>query len=213
MTGGGYDVTAINAAWDTIGQQLGMTVTRGVPSYKEGVKIMQPGEDMVFEGSIDGIPSRWRFMWYTHYNGTLSSSYTHVTQRTLDFHIPNVGDWTVTIQPRTGQMQGGVQTGMEAFDKLFFVATNDEARFKDVFTDDLLSAFVERGWIHLELSGATIRVIDDFMDQFANKATGGIRMMSAVHPIYGTSVSSPSPNAEITIRFAKTMVVLAKQVK
>lgn len=212
MTGGGMNVEKINADWDAMAQQLGLSVERHEAALPEGVKVIQPGVDHQMSGNVNGVDVFWQMVSGTYMDKRSAGSYSYLADRKISFHVGDVGDWTVELQPRAKGMEGGVQTGMEEFDEMFFVATNDPDRFKNVFSQDILRDFVDRGWMHLVMYGDWMTVVDDYIDQFGQKATGGMKMMSAVNPLYGTSVSSMSPNVEITKRFFDVMTTLAKRV-
>lgn len=213
MAGGGMDAASITQSWDNALTELGLSVTHSEPTPPEGVKMLQNGDETHVTGTLNGVQTEWRFVSYTYMESNWSNQYSWVNDRRMHFAIPNVGDWTVTLMPKTKGLEGGMQTSVQSFNEAFHVTTNDEARFNEVFTQDILQDFADRGWMHLEIAGDWLTVIDDFQNQFATSATGGMKAMSATHPLFGSSVSSMAPNMDVTRRFLDVITTLAKQVK
>lgn len=110
----------------------------------------------------------------------LSHSYT--MDNRVVMNVANVSNKKFEIMPKSDHMTSA-PTGNSAFDEKFQVVGDLHS-----VSPELMNYCLKQGWIHMKLSGNELTMIDDYFQQPEFKSvSGSMKMMSAVHPIWGTS--------------------------
>ena len=152
-------------------------------------------------GTYRGLPVDLIFATDTRYEG--GRTYSYRMQRTITFTVKN-SDKKFQIQPKSSNLVSQ-STGSSKFDSKLSLTGNVS------IPTSTLDYFGELGWMNLKLDGNRLVFHDNFMDQFQG-ITGGMKMLTAVHPIWKTSVqnwaSLDIPNVK---KFMDSVVDLAGQ--
>ncbi len=112
----------------------------------------------------------------------INTSHSYTMDNRIVMIVENSGDKKFEILPKSEHVTS-TPTGHSQFDEKFS-ATGD----RSLISDELRSFCIKLGWMHMKLSGNHLTVIDDYFQQPEFKSmSGSLKMMSAIHPLWGTS--------------------------
>lgn len=157
-------------------------------------------------GTYQGLPIEMIYGQTTrteNFTSRYTASYT--LQRTITVTVENKNRKQFEILPRAVSGTGGTPTGNQAFDAKLLVM--GEAHN---LPSDFVQYCASLGWMHLSLKDNRLHFEDTFYDQFTGLS--GMQMMTAVHPIWKTSVSKPEFDMAAAKTFFDELTKLAKSI-
>jgi len=137
--------------------------------------------------------------------GTGINIYSYSMEKTITFTVKNSAQKSFSILPKTLGAEGGKPTGHSVFDEHLLLLGDIS------LPSDIAEYFGRLGWMHLTLQGTKLIFHDTFYEQFQG-VTGGVQMMSAVHPIWKSTVTVWDIDAGAAKEFFDTLVALIKRI-
>ncbi|MBP9717963.1 hypothetical protein KBD59_01580 [Candidatus Gracilibacteria bacterium] len=131
-------------------------------------------------------------------------SYSYSIQKTVTFTVTNADGKHFEVLPKSEQIVS-TPTGRSAFDAKL-VVTGD-----NILPGTVLDYFGQLGWMNLTLKGNALTFHDSFLEQFTG-VTAYSRIMSSVHPVWGTTIQKPAFDLEKGRAFFDKMVEVAQVV-
>jgi hypothetical protein len=132
----------------------------------------------------------------------IAMTYSTMSQNTITLQVNNPNNSEFQIMPKTKSIVAE-ETKSPAFNEHLTMTG------KMHFPSSLLEYFARLGWMNLTLKGNQLVFRDNFFDQFAS-VSGAMKIMSVVHPVWGTSVSSTETKPDTVKSFLNKLVEIAK---
>ena len=97
-------------------------------------------------------------------------------------------------------------TGNKDFDDKELMMTGDIK-----IPNKYLSEFAKLEWMDLKLHGNTLILNDTYYEQFQD-GLKAMKMMTAVHPVWGTSAKNPEMKVDQVVEFIDSLAKLAEEI-
>lgn len=155
-------------------------------------------------GDYKGVPVEMK--WYAHAQQekagiTQSYAYSYRIEKTTTFTVKNPEHKSFEILPKSDSVVSKA-TGVAAFDEKLALSG------AHIVPKNTLYYFATLGWMDITLKGTSLVFNDSYYEQF--KGLAGMKMMTAVHPIYHSTAQKPAIDVESVRKFFDEIVELVK---
>jgi len=132
-------------------------------------------------GEYKGIPIEMIFRGETEQGDTIRPSYKYLVDRKIKLDVTNTNNRSFSIMAKDSNIVG-TQTASDSFNKNLIFAGNIN------IPTEILDYFGSMGWMNLELKGKKLVFNDNYFEQFQG-ISGGAKMLTATHPIWGCGIT------------------------
>lgn len=157
---------------------LGLSYEDLTPQEKGKKEIYNVGSRVY--GNYQHVPLEMVMASRAVHSDGVAIAYSYTMERRITLTVKNPSEKSLEIRPKDNAVVAEPTICPPFNEKLTLTGTAKVPR-------EFLDYCAGLGWMNLKLKGDRLTFIDDYYDQFQG-VSGGLKMMNAVHPVWGTSV-------------------------